>query len=83
LNHKDHGEEKTMNAQITSSGVTWKATPQQRFADFMREQVQRIEKFRRHLSRCRRCEISHELAVSVWIERGYAAAFRRRFEVRA
>jgi hypothetical protein len=69
-----------MSPQSVSSEATWKATTQQRFTEFMHEQVHRIEKFRRHLSRCRRCEISHELAVSVWIERGYAAAFRRRFE---
>jgi hypothetical protein len=69
-----------MNSHGASSETMRRATTQQRFTEFMHEQVRRIEKFRRHLSRCRRCEISHELAVSVWIERGYAAAFRRRFE---
>jgi len=52
----------------------------QMFTAFMHEQVRRIDKFRRHLCRQRGCEISHEYAVRVWIERGYAAAFRRRFE---
>jgi len=69
-----------MNSHDTSSEKMWRATTQQRFTEFMHEQVRRIEKFRRHLSRCRRCEVPHDLAVSVWIERGYTAAFRRRFE---
>jgi len=65
-----------------STGCDVQQSPmaQQRFTAFMREQVRRINKFRQHLCRQRGCEISHEYAVSVWIERGYAAAFRRRFE---
>jgi len=56
------------------------AMAQRMFTAFMHEQVRRINKFRQHLCRQRGCEISHEYAVSIWIERGYAAAFRRRFE---
>lgn len=55
-------------------------TAQEQFTRFMHEQVCRINKFRRHLCRQRGCEISRDYAVRVWIERGYAAAFRRRFE---
>jgi hypothetical protein len=53
---------------------------QQRFTEFMREQVRCINEFRQHLCRQHGYEISHENAVSIWIERGYAAAFRQRFE---
>lgn len=56
------------------------STTQEQFTRFMQEQVQRITRFRHHLCRQHGCEISHEYAVRVWIERGYAAAFRRRFE---
>lgn len=55
-------------------------TAQEQFTRFMQEQIQRITKFRHHLCRQHGCEISHDHAVRVWIERGYAAAFRRRFE---
>ncbi|MCI0692754.1 hypothetical protein L0337_12220 [candidate division KSB1 bacterium] len=61
----------------------WRTAAQQKFTDFMHEQVRRVERFRRHLCRHQHCEISPEYAVSLWIERGYAAAFRRRFEGRA
>lgn len=66
---------------MTTSNTTMiEPTMQQRFAEFMQEQVKRIEKFRRYLCRRQHCEISFDNAVTVWIERGYAAAFRRRFE---
>jgi hypothetical protein len=59
------------------------AIAQQKFTEFMHEQVRRINEFRQHLCHQHGCEISHEYAVSIWIERGYAAAFRQRFEQRA
>jgi hypothetical protein len=65
------------------SETTWRTAAQQKFTGFMHEQVRRVERFRRHLCRHQRCEISLEHAVSLWIERGYAAAFRQRFEGRA
>jgi hypothetical protein len=65
------------------SETTWCAPTQQKFTEFMHEQVRRIERFRRHLCRHQRCEISPEYAVNLWIARGYAAAFRQRFEGRA
>jgi len=64
----------------TSCDMQQSAMAQQRFTGFMHEQVRRINEFRQHLCRQHGCEISHDYAVSVWIERGYAAAFRRRFE---
>jgi len=67
----------------TGCEVQQNAMVQQGFTVFMHEQVRRINKFRQHLCRQRGCEISHEYAVSVWIERGYAAAFRQRFEIEA
>jgi hypothetical protein len=60
------------------SETTWRTAAQQKFTGFMHEQVRRVERFRHQ-----RCEISLEHAVSLWIERGYAAAFRQRFEGRA
>jgi len=66
-----------------NSDTKWRATAQQKFTSFMQEQVNRVERFRQHLCRHQRCEISLEYAVSLWIERGYAAAFRRRFEGQA
>ncbi|MGH7449798.1 MAG: hypothetical protein ACRENG_00480 [bacterium] len=65
------------------SNTPLSATAQRRFTEFMHEQVSHIERFRRHLCRHRRCEVTREHAASVWIERGYAAAFRRRFEGQA
>lgn len=56
------------------------AAAQEQFTLLMHEQIRHINKFRRHLCRQHGCEISHDHAVHVWIERGYAAAFRRRFE---
>lgn len=66
--------------EMTRSDAQFDGTAQQKFTEFMHEQVRRIEKFRRHLCRHRGGEISHDYAVTVWIERGYAQAFRRRFE---
>jgi hypothetical protein len=64
----------------TSCDAQRSAIAQQKFTEFMHEQVRRINEFRQLLCRQRGCEISHEYAVSIWIEQGYAAAFRRRFE---
>jgi hypothetical protein len=52
---------------------------QRQFAEFMHEQLNRIEKFRKYLCKHGGTEISLEQAVNIWIERGYAAAFRRRY----
>ncbi|MCG3118019.1 MAG: hypothetical protein ALAOOOJD_00152 [bacterium] len=65
---------------MISNPTRIESTMQQRFTEFMQEQVTRIERFRRYLCRRQHCEISFDNAVTVWIERGYAAAFRRRFE---
>jgi len=60
--------------------VEHRVMAQQSFTAFMHEQIQCIDQFRQQLCRQQDCEISHEYAVRVWIERGYAAAFRQRFE---
>ncbi len=49
------------------------------FADFMLAQIQTMEKFRQTIVRRTGREVTSEQAAFMWIERGYAAAFRRRF----
>lgn len=68
---------------MTNNTAKIESTVSQCFAEFMQKQVTRIERFRRYLCRRQHCEISFDNAVTVWIERGYAAAFRRRFEEHA
>lgn len=50
------------------------------FARFMLAQIQTMEKYRQTLSRRSGKEITSEQAAFMWIERGYAAAFRQRFD---
>lgn len=49
------------------------------FARFMLAQMQTMEKYRQTLSRRAGKEITSEQAAFMWIEHGYAAAFRQRF----
>lgn len=52
------------------------------FTEFMRQQITHIERLRRWLVRHQGGEITPDQAAFVWINRGYAALFRRHFETR-
>lgn len=49
------------------------------FSNFMLAQIQSMEKFRQSITRHTGREITSEQAAFMWIEQGYAAAFRQRF----
>jgi len=52
------------------------------FARYMYAQAERIKIFRQRLSRRFGNEVTLEQAAFLWIDRGNAAAFRQRYEVR-